>query len=476
MRSIDVAPLPILELESHLDEVAGHRLKGSVDAARLLLEGRTVWTVTPSTTAGAGPAETIGPLVGYALGLGVDARWLTLDAPADFERVAARLHAGIHGDRGDGGKLGDKQRDLYEHVLSSNADNVVDEVREGDVVILHDPPTAGLAKAFRRAGTTVIWRCHLGGGQGGEEAERAWAFLDRYLEDVDLVVVSREEYRPPFIEPERCTVVKPSINPDSPKNRVLDLDEAWSVARLAGIFAGEPPFDAIPFVHEDGRPDAIRQMPSLAGAGLPVPTGVRTIVQVGRWDRLKGAKELIDAFVSNLDTLPDDAHLLIVGPDPDPGRDDDSAEVLGEVLDRWDLLPESVACRVHIAAVPTHDREVNATVVNAVQRVADVVTQRSLVEAFGLPVAEAMWKKAAVVASAVGGIQDQIADGVDGALVDPVDARAWAEAAADLLRFPQRAREMGTAAHESVRREFLPDRHLCEVVGAIDRALELRKD
>ena len=152
MRSIDVAPLPILELESHLDEVAGHRLKGSVDAARLLLEGRTVWTVTPSTTAGAGPAETIGPLVGYALGLGVDARWLTLDAPADFERVAARLHAGIHGDRGDGGKLGDKQRDLYEHVLSSNADNVVDEVREGDVVILHDPPTAGLAKAFRRAG------------------------------------------------------------------------------------------------------------------------------------------------------------------------------------------------------------------------------------------------------------------------------------------------------------------------------------
>ena len=476
MRSIDVAPLPILELESHLDEVAGHRLKGSVDAARLLLEGRTVWTVTPSTTAGAGPAETIGPLVGYALGLGVDARWLTLDAPADFERVAARLHAGIHGDRGDGGKLGDKQRDLYEHVLSSNADNVVDEVREGDVVILHDPPTAGLAKAFRHAGATVIWRCHLGGGQGGEEAERAWAFLDRYLEDVDLVVVSREEYRPPFIEPERCTVVKPSINPDSPKNRVLDLDEAWSVARLAGIFAGEPPFDAIPFVHEDGRPDAIRQMPSLAGAGLPVPTGVRTIVQVGRWDRLKGAKELIDAFVSNLDTLPDDAHLLIVGPDPDPGRDDDSAEVLGEVLDRWDLLPDSVAGRVHIAAVPTHDREINATVVNAVQRVADVVTQRSLVEAFGLPVAEAMWKKAAVVASAVGGIQDQIADGVDGALVDPVDARAWAEAAADLLRFPQRAREMGTAAHESVRREFLPDRHLCEVVGAIDRALELRKD
>ena len=135
-----------------------------------------------------------------------------------------------------------------------------------------------------------------------------------------------------------------------------------------------------------------------------------------------------------------------------------------------------MAGRVHIAAVPMHDREVNATVVNAVQRVADVVTQRSLVEAFGLPVAEAMWKKAAVVASAVGGIQDQIVDGVDGVLVDSAEAGAWAEATADLLRFPARAREMGLAAHESVRREFLPDRHLSEIVGAIDRALELRAD
>ena len=146
------------------------------------------------------------------------------------------------------------------------------------------------------------------------------------------------------------------------------------------------------------------------------------------------------------------------------------------MLDRWDLLPESVSRRVHIAAVPTYDREVNATVVNAVQRVADVVTQRSLVEAFGLPVAEAMWKKAPVVASAVGGIQDQIVNGIDGVLVDPADASTWAQAVVDLLRLPQRAREMGLAAHESVRREFLPDRHLRETAGAIDRALELHAD
>ena len=164
--------------------------------------------------------------VGYSLGAGLNVRWLTLDAPEEFTRIAARLHAGIHGDHGDGGKLGDKQRDIYEHVLSSNAENIVDEVRPDDVVILHDPPTAGLTKALKAVGTTVIWRCHAGAEGAGEAADYAWAFLDRYLEDVDLVVVSRPEYRPPYIEAEHCAVLAPSIDADSPKNRVLDLDES----------------------------------------------------------------------------------------------------------------------------------------------------------------------------------------------------------------------------------------------------------
>ncbi|QHO90235.1 glycosyl transferase family 1 [Actinomyces sp. 432] len=472
MRTIDVAPLPLSDLESHLDEVATRRLRAGVTAAQTLLEGRTVWTITPTSAAASGPAEIVAPLVGYALDIGIDARWLVLDAPREFNTIAARLHAGIHGDRGDGGKLAEKQRDIYEHVIASNAENVVDEIRDGDVVILHDPPTAGLAKALKAAGATVIWRCHLGAQDTGDTGQHAWAFLDRYLEEVDLVVVSRPNYRPPFVEPERCVVIAPSINPDSPKNRVLDLDEAWSVARLAGVFDGEPPFDAVAFVHEDGRPDSLGELPSLAGAGLPVPQGVRVVAQVSRWDRLKGGKELVDAFAENVAQLPADAHLLLVGPDPDPNRDAESAAVLGEVLDRWDLLPDSVASRVHIAAIPMHDRDVNAIVVNAVQRVANVVTQRSLVEAFGLPVAEAMWKKAPVVASAVGGIQDQIDDGVDGVLVDPANGAAWAQAVADVLRFPERARDMGLAAHESVRRDFLPDRHLLELVDAIARALE----
>lgn len=470
MRDIDVAPLPLSDLESHLDEVAIRRLHAGIEAARALLEGRTVWSVTPTAAAGAGPAETVASLVGYARGLGLATRWLTLDAPAEFTRIADRLHAGIHGDRGDGGRLSEKQRDIYEHVLASNAENIIEEIRPDDIVILHDPPTAGLARAVKATGASVIWRCHAGTEEAGEAAAHAWAFLDRYLEDVDLTVVSRPEYRPPYIEEERCAVLAPSIDADSPKNRVLDLDEAWSVARLAGIFAGEPPFTAVPFMRHDGRADAFRGLEDSPMAwGAPVPLGCRTVTQVNRWDRLKGGLELVEAFAEHIAALPPDAHLLLVGPRPDTDRDAGSARVLSEIVERCSVLPESVAQRVHVAAVSMEDREVNATVVNAVQRVSSVVTQRSLVEAFGLTVAEAMWKKAPVVASAVGGIRDQIDDGVDGVLVDPADGAAWAEAVADLLLFPERAAEMGAAAHESVRREFLPNRHMLDLLEVLAR-------
>ncbi|WP_017177522.1 glycosyltransferase [Actinomyces timonensis] len=482
MRTIDVAPLPLSELESHLDEVAAHRLRDGVAAAQALLEGRVLWTVTPTDQAGAGPVETVAPLVGYARGLGVDARWLCLDAPAEFAALSGRLHSWIHGDIGDRGRLGDKERDLYEHTLASNAENVAGDIREGDIVILHDPATAGLARALKAAGAVVIWRCHAGADlataspEGVEDAQRAWAFLDRYLEDADYVIVSCEEYRPPFTEPEGCAVIPPSINPDSPKNRVLDMDEAWSIARLAGIFDGAPPFDAFPFIRGDGRTAALRATAAegcqggVMRVGGPVPLGARTITQVSRWDRLKGMKELAIAFAENLGALPEDAHLLLVGPCPEENTT--AARVLDEVVDAVELLPAAARSRIHVAAVPAQDREINALVVNAAQRVSSVVTQRSIVEAFGLTVAEAMWKKAPVVASGVGGIRTQVTDGVDGVLVDPHDGAAWAQAVADLLLFPERAAEMGATAHESVRRSFLPDRHLLEVLDALAAALE----
>jgi trehalose synthase len=118
------------------------------------------------------------------------------------------------------------------------------------------------------------------------------------------------------------------------------------------------------------------------------------------------------------------------------------------------------------------DPDENARIVNAIQRHASVVLQKSLAEGFGLTVAEAMWKSRAVVATAVGGIQDQIQDGTDGLLVkEPDDLRAFGDAVARLLADPALADRLGTAAHETVRSRFLGDRHPAQYGALLDSVL-----
>jgi trehalose synthase len=115
------------------------------------------------------------------------------------------------------------------------------------------------------------------------------------------------------------------------------------------------------------------------------------------------------------------------------------------------------------------DLDQNALIVNALQRHAAVVVQKSLREGFGLTVSEAMWKRRAVVASAVGGIQDQVRDGQDGILLpDPRDLAAFADAARTLLGDPDRARRMGESGHERVRDYFLADRDLSQWMALLD--------
>ncbi len=136
-------------------------------------------------------------------------------------------------------------------------------------------------------------------------------------------------------------------------------------------------------------------------------------------------------------------------------------------------LPAEVRARVHLASLPMADRSENAAIVNAIQRHATVVVQKSLAEGFGLTVAEAMWKRRAVVAPRLGGIEDQIEDGVSGVLLDdPEDLGAFGSAVTDLLEDPQRAARIGEAAHERVRAQFLGSRHLIQYFALFSRLVD----
>jgi trehalose synthase len=140
------------------------------------LAGRVFWNVN-STARGGGVAEMLRSLVAYARGTGLDARWITIFGDSAFFHITKRLHHAIHGAEGDGSPLGDAQHALYEHILHENAEEVGGLVKPGDVVLLHDPQTAGLIPHLSRRGCVVIWRCHIGHDDFNQEAERGWSFL-----------------------------------------------------------------------------------------------------------------------------------------------------------------------------------------------------------------------------------------------------------------------------------------------------------
>jgi len=187
---------------------------------------------------------------------------------------------------------------------------------------------------------------------------------------------------------------------------------------------------------------------------------------VSRWDRLKDMVGVLSAFADDVVPATSDVHLMLVGPDVSGVSDDpEGAEVLASCRAAWARLPESRRTRCHLACIPMDDVDKNAIIINALQRHATVVVQKSLVEGVGLTVTEAMWKSRPVLASAVGGIQDQIIDGQEGLLLpDPRDLPGLAQRLRLLLEDTLMGERMGRCGHERVHDEFLGDRHLAQYV------------
>src|SRR4051794_16012955 len=221
MRELPVEPRPMDGFERLLGPDAARDLTPRLKEVGRALDGRSVWNVN-STESGGGVAEMLGSLLGYAAGAGVDARRLVVDGDEAFFELTKRIHNRLHGDEGDGGDLGDDERRCYESVLGSEASQLSKHLREGDVVILHDPQTAGLADAAKGAGATVVWRCHVGVDRPDDVVRSAWSFLRAYVERADAQVFTRKAYVWDGLDGGRVAVIAPSIDAFAPKNRDLD--------------------------------------------------------------------------------------------------------------------------------------------------------------------------------------------------------------------------------------------------------------
>ncbi|MFP5326742.1 MAG: glycosyltransferase, partial [Acidimicrobiia bacterium] len=262
------------------------------------------------------------------------------------------------------------------------------------------------------------------------------------VEGADTLVFSRAAYIPDWVPASKSAVIPPSIDPLSPKNRELTAVESAEILGRVGLFDGA------------FTPDA------------PL------VVQVSRWDRLKDMPGVMQGFVDHLSTA-SDAVLALVGPDVSGVSDDPEGHaVYVECTDLWESLPSGQRARVRLISLPVDDVDANAEMVNAIQRHASAVVQKSLAEGFGLTVSEGMWKSRPVIGSAVGGIPDQISPGTGLLLDDPTDLDTFGRELRDLLGDEARMASMGAAAHEHIRANFVGDAHLLRWIAVVDRLLD----
>lgn len=450
------------------------RFERGLEEGRRLLADRVVWNVN-STARGGGVAELLQSLVAYARGGGLDVRWVVFEGNADFFAVTKRIHNRLHGAVGDGGPLDDKARATYERSTAENLTALASRLRPGDVVIVHDPQPAGLIRELRKAGTIVIWRCHVGIDHPNDLAKEAWRFLLPYVSEAHAYVFSRESFVWDGLDRDRIVVIAPSIDVFSPKNQDLDPATVLAVLKATGVVAETADPRPATFVRLDGTPGRVDRRTELSGTGS-VQSQTPVVLQVSRWDALKDPLGVIQGFA---DYVPPTAgaHLIYAGPAASAVSDDpEGLRVLQEAIALWERLPEESQSRIHLASLPMEDPAENACIVNALQRHATVIVQKSLAEGFGLTVAEAMWKGRPVVASRIGGIETQIVRGESGLLLDdPHDLKAFGDAVSDLLLDPERARQMGERGCERVRDEFTSPRSLLDYLSVL-RELVARSD
>lgn len=376
---------------------------GAVDVLERLAErmhGRSMLHVN-STRVGGGVVEMLERYVPLFSALGLYPRWEVLTGAGEFFRVTKAFHNALQGQEQT---FTDEMLRTY---VETNRENASRLDLDADVVFIHDPQPAAMIEFATRDERPWVWRCHIDMSQ---PQEAAWQFLRPYISKYNAAVFSLQAYAQSLPIPQH--VIRPSIDPLTEKNRALSGDEITEVLTR-----------------------------------LEIPRDKPLLVQVSRFDRFKDPVGVIHAY--RLVKHSDDCRLVLAG----GGADDDpeGAEVLAEVQEAADGDQD-----IHVLVLPpTAKHEINA-----LQRAATIIIQKSTREGFGLTVTEGMWKGKPVIGGTAGGITAQIIDGVTGYLVNSVEDCAFR--IRYLLHNPETARHVGENAREFVRENFLITRDLAD--------------
>lgn len=373
-------------------------LIGAAAVDRILAKARKLQDLhvvnVNSTYYGGGVAELLSSMTILMNQVGIRTGWRVIQGSPDFFSITKKMHNALQGGEIN---LTERKKQIFEEVVYENA---LRNHLEHDVVIIHDPQPLPLICHYRKRGPW-IWRCHV---DLSTPHPGLWAYLTPFVERYDAVIFSIPEYAQQLSTPQLFFM--PAIDPFSIKNQ--PLTEAEIQERLDHYH---------------------------------IPTDLPLVVQVSRFDHWKDPRGVIQAFCIARREV--DCTLVLLG---NVATDDPEGPEI------YESLLESQEERIIILSVQ------DTALVNALQRRAAVVLQKSLREGFGLTVAEALWKGTPVIGGNVGGIRYQIQDGVNGFLVNSVE-----EAAArlvQLLKDPDLRRRLGEAGRETVRQKFLLSRNL----------------
>src|SRR5436189_3829091 len=365
-----------------------------------------------STYYGGGVAEIISSLTLLMNSLGLRTEWRVIQGTPDFFSITKKMHNALQGGEIDLSKI---KKEIFEQVIYENS---VRNFLDHDFIIVHDPQPLPLIEHYEKK-CPWLWRCHLDLSQPDAET---WKYVRHWIDSYNTVILSCKEFAQEMEPPQR--VMMPAIDPFTIKNRQLsdrEIDE-----RLA---------------HYE------------------IPTDLPLVVQVSRFDPWKDPKGVVEAF--KLASKEVDARLVLLG---NFATDDPEGE---------EIFNSLCACRDDRMLILTSGDD--TALVNALQTRAAVVLQKSLREGFGLTVAEARWKRRAVIGGDVGGIRYQIENGVNGFLVSSVEETA--DRIVRLLKGEKLREEIGGRARETVREKFLLTLYVgryLDLFGAIDKLVSLK--
>ncbi|MGY2907593.1 glycosyltransferase [Bradyrhizobium sp. URHC0002] len=349
-----------------------------------------------STFYGGGVTELLTPLTLMLNATGIETDWHLIQGTPGFFGCTKKLHNTL---QGEDLEFSDAERTIYEEVVFENATRL--HLDDCDAVIVHDPQPLPLIAHFADREMPWLWQCHV---DLSTPHAPVWAYLRQFIEQYDAAIFSLPEYGQDLRIDQQF--VTPAIDPFSAKNRELSDREIREFLR-----------------------------------NYKIPTDRPLVTQISRFDAWKDPMGVIDTFRKAREQV--DCRLVLVG---NNASDDPEG---GKILETIESVAED---GIIVLAVD------DPTLVNALQRSAAVVLQKSTREGFGLTVTEAMWKGAAVIGGDVGGIRHQIKDEWNGFLVSTPDQAA--ARIVQLVKDPGLREQVGSRAKESVRQNFLMSRLL----------------